>query len=126
MARPYSLDFRKKVLEAYEDKEGSMAKWADRFKVSINFIADLTKRYRETGQITPKPRRGGPQRVMTKSGEEFLVQQLNHQPDLTVKELKDKYNQHFKSVSLSTIARALKQLNITRKKKQHSIPENIV
>jgi len=40
MPKPYSIDLRKKIVAAYENKEGSMQKLADRFKVSKNFVAD--------------------------------------------------------------------------------------
>ena len=53
MPRPYSIDLREKIVTAYGNQEGSMQKWAKRFKVSKKFVADLLKRFKETGQIAP-------------------------------------------------------------------------
>jgi transposase len=53
MPKPYSIDLREKIVTAYENQEGSMQKLAKRFKVSKNFVADLLKRFKQTGQIAP-------------------------------------------------------------------------
>jgi transposase len=58
MPKPYSIDLREKIVTAYENQEGSMQKLAKRFQVSKNFVADLLKRFKETGQIAPKPHGG--------------------------------------------------------------------
>ena len=58
--KPYSLDLRQKVVEAYSNKEGSFRRLAKRFKVSLSFIQRLIKRYREEGTIAPKTGGGGP------------------------------------------------------------------
>ena len=50
----YSIDFRKKVLEAYKNKEGCMRDIADRFNVSLIFVFTLWRRYKETGDVIPK------------------------------------------------------------------------
>ena len=41
----YSLDLRQKVVESYENKEGSIRTIAKRFKVSKDFVQRLLKRY---------------------------------------------------------------------------------
>ncbi len=48
MPTPYSLDLRKRVIEAYEAKEESLRQIAKCFCVSLSFVRDLTRRYRET------------------------------------------------------------------------------
>jgi transposase len=47
--RPYSTDFRLKVVRAYEHGEGSQRDLARIFGVSLSFIQDLLQRYRQTG-----------------------------------------------------------------------------
>jgi len=51
------------------------------------------------------------------SGEAFLKKLIESQPDLTLVEIRDEYNQHFKTSCRSTIDRTLTKLKITRKKK---------
>jgi len=58
MAAAYSLDLRKKVLNAWQNKEGTQRDLAERFKVSLSFIRDLLRRYRETKEIAAKPQGG--------------------------------------------------------------------
>ncbi|MDM8567049.1 IS630 transposase-related protein [Candidatus Halobeggiatoa sp. HSG11] len=55
MAKTYSMDLRKKIVETYKNGEGSIRKLAKRFKVSKGFIFSLLKRQKETGTIAPKP-----------------------------------------------------------------------
>jgi transposase len=51
MAAAYSIGLRKKILVAYQNKEGSQRELAKRFKVSLSFIRNFLRRYRETGEI---------------------------------------------------------------------------
>jgi len=49
--RPYSKDFRLKVVREYERGEGSQRDLARLFGVSLSFIQDLLQRYRQTGSV---------------------------------------------------------------------------
>ena len=53
MAAAYSIDLRKKILTAWQNKEGSQRELAKRFKVSLSFIRNFLRRYREIGEIVP-------------------------------------------------------------------------
>ena len=117
MPKPYSIDLRKKIVEAYQNREGSMQKLAKRFKVSKNFVAELLKRFKQTGQVAPKPHGGGHPPGVKAQGETFLKELIESQPDLILEEIRDQYNEHFEPVSRSTIARTLTRLKLTRKKK---------
>lgn len=129
MPKPYSIDFRKKIVAAYENKEGSMQKLADRFKVSKNFVADLLKRVKQTGQVAPKPHGGGHPPSVKIQGETFLKDLIKSLSSLIIEEIRDEYNEHFKPVSCSTIDRTLTRLAFPRKKKtlfdpRKNTPEN--
>jgi transposase len=50
----YSIDFRKKIIEAYEQGQGSIRKIAKRFLVSPDTVQRLIKQYRETGDVSPQ------------------------------------------------------------------------
>jgi transposase len=55
--RPYSNDLRLRVVQAYENHEGSMRQLAARFRLSLSGVRDLLTRYRTTGSADV----GGPQ-----------------------------------------------------------------
>ena len=54
LVRPYSEDIRTRVVQAYLNGEGSQRQLASRFNVSLGFVKNLLKRYRETGSFEPK------------------------------------------------------------------------
>ena len=47
--RPYSYDIRIRVLHAYQHAEQSQRQIARRFNVSLSFVRDLIRRYRDAG-----------------------------------------------------------------------------
>ena len=57
--KSYSIDLRQKIIEAYQNQEGSQRQLAKRFKVSLSFIQILLKRYRESGEIASRQRGKG-------------------------------------------------------------------
>ena len=73
MASAYSLDLRKKILSAWQNQEGSQRELAQRFKVSLAFIRNFLRRYRETGEIAPK-QQGGDRRSKIQGKDEELLQ----------------------------------------------------
>ena len=124
MPKPYSIDLREKIVAAYENKEGSMQKLAMRFKVSKNFVAELLKRVKQTGQVAPKPHGGGHPPSVKAEGEIFLKELIENQPDLILQEIRDKYNECFEPVSRSTIDRTLTKLKLTRKNRSFESRKN--
>ena len=117
MAKAYSIDLRKKIIESYENKEGSIRKLAKRFKVSKEFITSLLKGLKETGTIFPKPRGRGRNPSIKSEGQTFIRKLLEEQPDLILEEICIEYNKKFEpTVTRSTIDRTLKRMKITRKK----------
>ena len=101
--KPYSLDLRQKVVDAYSNGEGSFRGLAKRFKVSLSFIQRLLKRYREEGTIAPKTLGGGltPQLEPHTEQIHLLLEQCN---DLTLEQLAQKLAQETGvKVSLSTL-----------------------
>ena len=118
--KPYSLDLRQKVVDAYSNGEGSFRGLAKRFKVSLSFIQRLLKRYREEGTIAPKTLGGGPTPQLEPHTEQIhlLLEQCN---DLTLEQLGQKLAQETGvKVSLSTLCRFLQKHKLTRKKNNTS------
>ncbi len=56
--QPYSIDFRQKIIEVYEQEKISIRNLAQRFRVAKSFVQKLLKQYQKTGDIKPK-RQGG-------------------------------------------------------------------
>ena len=52
--KAYSVDLRQKVIDAYNQGEGSQRQLAKRFRVSLTFIENLLKRYRTDGTVEPR------------------------------------------------------------------------
>jgi transposase len=116
--RPYSSDFRLKLVRAYERGEGSQRDLARRFGVSPSCLHDLLQRYRQTGSVAPKPHGGGnPGKIGPYL--RVLVQLHHQQPDACLEErcaqLAATVPVH---VGRTTMYRALKRLGLTRKKRR--------
>lgn len=117
MAAPYSLDLRQRILSAWKGKEGSQRKLAERFKVSLAFIRDFLKRYRETGEIAARPQ-GGNQRSKLKEKELELLQEIVFkQNDIYLREIQSELKKHRGiEVSTSSLCRTLKRQKLILKK----------
>jgi len=116
--RPYSTDFRLKVVRAYERGEGSQRELARLFGVSLSFVHDLLCRYRHTGSVAPKPHGGGNPGKIGPYLE--VVQQLHQQqPDASLTERCEQLAAMTPvHVGRTTMHRVLKQLGVTREKRR--------
>src|SRR5512144_582645 len=122
MGAPYSQDLRRKVVDAYAQREGSMRVLARRFKVSLGFVRDLLKRYRTTGEIKPTVYRRGAKPKVDEAGEHYLRELIRQEPALTLWELSERYERYWGvRVSKSALDRTLRRLKITRKKNSITI-----
>ncbi|MBI2815657.1 MAG: IS630 family transposase, partial [Acidobacteria bacterium] len=65
MARAYSNDLRRKLLEAYDRGEGTLAELADRFGVSTPWAWKISAQRRRTGQMERVEQRYGPRSKVT-------------------------------------------------------------
>lgn len=117
MPAPLSVDLRQRIIAAYQAKEGSQRQLAERFKVSLSFIRDLNRRYRETGTVAPKPHGGG---AVAKLGKEQLAivkALVTVQPDALLEELCERFAEQTEvNVSVLTMQRAIQTLGLSVKK----------
>lgn len=118
--RPYSDDLRQHLLTAIQRGEHSLRQLAHLFSVSLSFIVRLQQRQRQTGSPQPKPHGGGHPPRLNDQACQLLLKLVRQQPDATLAELRDRLDI---SCSIMTIARALKRLGITRKKKTRQAQE---
>jgi transposase len=114
----YSLDLRQKILSAWQNKENTQRDIAKRFKVSLSFVRDFLRRYRETKEIEAKPQ-GGDRRSKIRGKDEELVKTIvAEQNDIYLREIQAKLQEGNEiKVSVSGLSRTLKRLELGRKKK---------
>src|SRR4051794_35089091 len=112
--RPYSMDLRQRVAVTLDEHEGSQRQIAGRFRVSLSFVARLLRRRRQTGSLDPKPHGGGHPPALQGADLERLRQLVQQQPDATLEELRQRLGV---ACSLAALCRALKTLDLPRKKK---------
>lgn len=118
MPAPYSQDLRLRVVNAYYNREGSQRQIAERFKVSLTFVRNLLRHYRQTGTIQPKKHGGGAKTKIDNHAYSLIEKKIEQKPDLILSELCGYLKDQTRvKVSLSTMYRVVKKLNITRKKK---------
>jgi transposase len=114
--RPYSQDLREKIVRALEEPEETQEEVADRFSVSLSFVAKLWRRWRETGSCAALPHAGGRARSL-KGHEAWLRREVAAQPDVTLSELRERVAEAGAPVvSLATICAELQRLDLPRKK----------
>jgi transposase len=121
MARPYSDDLRQKLLEAYDQGQGSLAELAEQFCVSLGWAWKISASRKRTGR-TERPRyRPGPKRRIDEAA---LAGLLHSQPDATLVELQAELESKTGlRVSTQHLWRMVKRLGF-RLKKSHSTPKS--
>lgn len=114
--KPYSLDLRQKIRDAYDRKLGSQRAVAVLFGVSRAFLEQLLRRRRTTGEIAPRPHAGGRQLRCDPTALALVRQVVREQPDATLEELCAQLR-HRRGLCLSvaTMCRVLQRLGLPRK-----------
>jgi transposase len=120
--KAYSNDLRKRVIDASERGEAPLS-IAKRLEVGFGWVYSLLRRYRSTGNYEALPSNAGAKPKLSESNLELLHQIVHEQPDATLEELKDLTGF---TVSISTICRALKKLDLRFKKKRFTQASKIV
>lgn len=116
--KPYSVDLREKVVNAYHSGNISVRKLAVNFGVGKAFVQKMLKQYQEQGHVNPGKQGTRKKAVLAESGTQ-LVALVEKYPDATLSE----YCEYWlltqgQLVSNSMMCRELQKLNLTRKKKR--------
>lgn len=115
--KPYSIEFRQKIIEVHEKEGLSRRKLAQRFCVSTNFVQKLLKQYLETGDIHPQPQGGSPEPKLKREPLIDLVEIIEDNNDATLEELCDLLEKKLQvRVSRATMGRITQKLNYSVKK----------
>jgi transposase len=107
---PYSTDLRRRVL-ADCDAGMKTKPVARKYSVSCAWVRRIKQQKREEGRVAALPFNGGRKPIINR---EELARQIQHTPDATLMELREKLGL---SCSLSAIHQALAGLKITFKKR---------
>ncbi len=121
----YSVDFRERVVRAYEQGDGSIRQLARRYEVSKHTVQAWLNRKRRTGVVTPLPAKGS--KISQLVGfEDRLDAMVQAHPDYTLAQYCETWLEHQGvAVAESTMCRWLQQRELTLKKNtlQSTSPE---
>jgi transposase len=124
MAKAYSNDLRRKLLEAYDRGEGSLRELAERFGVSSSYAWKISAQRKRTGKVERAEQRHGPESKVTPGIEQQLRSWVRQQPDLTLAELQERLWERARlPVSLARLWQVLRRLQL-RLKKNRSTPKS--
>ena len=123
MARAYSDDLRRKLLEAHEQGEGSLTELARRFRVSVGWAEKISAARSRTGKTErPAGKKRGRKSRVTVEVIDYLQLRVKEQPDRTLVELQEDLRRHQKmEIGITWLWMVLKQMGL-RLKKSHSVP----
>jgi transposase len=117
MAKPYSDDFRQKVIQAIELDGLKKCEASQLFNISRNTINLWLQRKAQTGDVKPKQKKASPHNGKIKDWEKFRNFVKEH-GDKTQSEMAKLWSG---DISQRTISRALQRIEHTRKKKHTGI-----
>ena len=117
MPGAYPLELRQRVVDAYNDGEGTYEELAERFKVGRATVDRWLNRERSTGSVQPFKPGGKQKRSVDEAGEQFLRDTLEALPDSTLVELVEAYEEEFGvTMNPRTMGRTLARMGFSRKR----------
>lgn len=114
--KTYSLDLRQRVVDAWDNKNGTQPELAQRFKVSLAWIKKVLRMRRTRGSIEPLKRGGRRPAKFVGEDLERLRKLVEAKPDATLEELRE---QSGVNASIMAVFRALQRLGFGVKKSRY-------
>ncbi|HEY9300428.1 MAG TPA: transposase [Phormidium sp.] len=116
--KAYSIDLRKKIVNAYSEGNTSIRKVANRFGVAKSFVQKLLLSQKNQGHVEPR-QQGGALKGKLDGAEELLGLMVEEYPEATLLEYCEYWGTTYQQwVSTSTMCRALQKHQLTRKKRR--------
>lgn len=113
----YSLDLRRRILQACDEELETRQETAERFGVSVSFIIKLRRRRRQTGRVAAKAHTGGRPAALDDRGLVALRALVRQQSDATLEELREALKRRIGVCpSKSALSRCLQTVHLPRKK----------
>lgn len=104
----YAFDLRRKLVEAWQNWDGTQVELAELLGVSRSWVQKVLRRFEQTGNPAAPRHRHGP---VSRLSRKRLAALVAAHPDATVAELGRRLR-----MSASTVCRALQRMNLPRKK----------
>lgn len=104
---------RELLVEGYERTHNAKG-IAAAYGVSERMVYRLIKQKRETGSVTLRTSERGRKPLLSEEDKQHIAQEIDEQPDITIEELREKLHLN---ASYPTVARAIKNMGYTMKKK---------
>ena len=120
MPTAYSLDLRKKIVEACARGGRTQRQVAEDIGIGIASVVRFVIRFRLGKLAYERPKTLPNRRVLGDAGEQKLLELARATPDATERELADDLAQSGHRVSRSTVSRVLHRNGFTRKKRPTS------
>lgn len=108
----YSMDLRARVLKDSDAGMGTR-EVAVKYDVSESWVRRLKQRRRDCGEVAPRSSQNGVQPKWLPHASR-IQQLVKEKPDITLRELREELSEE---ISVQTLCRALRQLQLTFKKK---------
>jgi putative transposase len=122
----YSLDLRKRIVDAVERRIATKREIARVFGVHETFVHKLLRQKRERGDIAPLPHGGGVATILNEDHLMILTELVAHSPDATLEQLREQMKKRARvEASIPTIWRALEALGLSRKKSRSAMTKPI-
>ena len=117
----YSVDLRAKIVEAYNDGEGTQQELAERFKVSVSTVTSYVKIWKEKGDLSASKTKRGPQPKITDEHQAILESIVRQNKDALLREYCELFEEKTGiSSSVPSMCRALQRFGLVRKKNSTS------
>lgn len=108
-----SLDLRQRILDSYDDGEGTRQEIADRYRVSLGMVKKLLSQRKRTGDIAPRHCYSGRKPYFTEEHRLQTRQLVDRQPDITLCEIREQLDLN---CTVQAIHYLLKRMGMTFKK----------
>ncbi len=124
MAKAYSDDLRRKLIEAHQQGEGSLEVLARRFHVSVGWARKVSATYRRSGSwARPPSGPRGPRSKFTVEIRQQVGEWMAEQPDLTLHELQSRLHEELRlRASIGRLWSLLREMGLRLKKKRSTPP----
>ena len=114
MTRAYSNDLRQRVVDAVLEG-ASCAAASEQFGVSKSSAIKWVRLFHRTGSVAPG-KMGGHRPILLEPYRDFILEQLEHRPHLTLSRLQDLLAERGVKVSHDTVWRFLRREGLSFKK----------
>lgn len=118
--KPYSVDLREKIVNAYERGDTSVRKVAVQFGVAKSYVQKLLLLKKTQGHLEPKKQGGALKGQLDEYSSELAAMVQSH-PDATLAEYCEYFGEQYNVwVCSSVMCCALQKQQLTRKKRHYA------